>query len=861
MQTMLFKSSLRYLLKHPWQIGLAILGIALGVAMVVSIDLANLSAQRAFELSAETVTGRATHQIVGAPSGIDEEVYRRLRTELGFRESAPLVSGYVNSLDYPGLALQVLGVDPLAEAPFRPYLAPSSTNDMGNMLVFLTTPNAALLPSTTAKAYGIEAGDTLQLEVGTRTVSATVVGLLEGTDESSQNALDGLIVVDVATAQVWFDMIGKLTSIDLIVPEGAAGEQSLEAIRAILPADTLLENPTQRTQSIKQMTDAFELNLSALSLLALIVGMFLIYNTVTFSVVQRRGLFGTLRCLGVTRTQVFVLTLAESIVVGLIGAVLGLGLGIVLGRGLVGLVTRTINDLYFSVSVRDVVITQGPLLKGFLLGMIATIVAAAVPAFEATFTPPRSVLRRSSFEERVRALIPWIALAGAVLLALGIGMLWLPSDDLILSFSALFLITVGAAAVTPLITLLFMQALRPMLGKLFGLLGRMATRDVIASLSRTSIAIAALMIAIAVMSGIGLMVGSFRTTVVNWLDSSLRSNIYIAAPSLALNRDSAALPQEIIDRIEQTEGVTRVLQHFSTRVPSPEGTTVIMADQFDQRAREVLQMLPNSPDFETIWREFDQGSVLISEPLSFRRGLGVGDKIRLLTAQGEHDFPIAGVYYDYGSDQGVVLMDLSLYRQYWQDLSVSSVGIDAAPGYDIDELVLRLRNEIGAINTSIDDRPREVIEVRSNQALRETTLEVFDRTFAITRVLQLLATIVAFVGILAALMALQLERTRELGMLRANGLTPGQLWGVVMSQTGLMGLTAGLLSIPMGIGLAQVLVYVINKRSFGWTLVFHTDVNLFIQSMLVAIVAALLAGLYPAWRMSHTSPAMALREE
>jgi putative ABC transport system permease protein len=155
----------------------------------------------------------------------------------------------------------------------------------------------------------------------------------------------------------------------------------------------------------------------------------------------------------------------------------------------------------------------------------------------------------------------------------------------------------------------------------------------------------------------------------------------------------------------------------------------------------------------------------------------------------------------------------------------------------------------------------QVVNIRSNRALRETSLAIFDRTFAITTVLQLLATIVAFVGILSALMALQLERTRELGMLRANGLTPGQLWGTVISQTGLMGLTAGLLSIPVGVALAAVLVFVINKRSFGWTLLFRLDGTLFAQALLVAVVAALLAGLYPAWRMSRTPPAFALREE
>jgi putative ABC transport system permease protein len=267
----------------------------------------------------------------------------------------------------------------------------------------------------------------------------------------------------------------------------------------------------------------------------------------------------------------------------------------------------------------------------------------------------------------------------------------------------------------------------------------------------------------------------------------------------------------------------------------------------DQAAFQFLEGDPAA-----IWPGFAQGQALVSEPLAYRYGLHPGNTIRLLTDSGERAFTIAATYYDYGSNQGVVMLDLANYQAAWNDQSISSLGLYAAPSVDVDALVQRLRGLVGA---------EQVISIRSNRALREASLEIFDRTFAITTVLQLLATIVAFVGILAALMALQLERARELGMLRANGLTPRQLWGVVLSQTGLMGLTAGLLAIPVGVMLATVLVFVINKRSFGWTLLFRLDGGLFAQALLVSIAAAVLAGLYPAWRMGRTSPALALREE
>jgi len=847
----LLKTSLRHLLKHPWQIGLAILGVALGVAVVVSIDLTNSSARRAFALSTETIAGRATHQIVGGPNGMDEALYRRLRLELGVRESAPVVEGYAAAPEHPGLTLHILGVDPLAEGPFRPYLNTQNAGPQSDLTALFVKPGTALMSAETARANGLKGGDTLRLRIGTRIETATLVALLEPQDEVARRALDGLLIADIATAQEWLGRVGKLTEIDLILPEGDAGQVLIDTITPILPPGAQLTRPALRTQTIEQMTAAFELNLTALSLLALMVGMFLIYNTITFSVVQRRGLIGTLRCLGVTRQQIFALVLGEALVVGVIGALAGLALGIALGRGLIGLVTQTINDLYFTVSIRRIEIGAVPLIKGFALGLLTTLIAAAVPAVEATFTPPRTVLRRSSYEDRVRRMVPLAGAIGFAMLLTGLGLLLVPSKSIVLSFGALLVITIGSAAITPLATLLLMRLARPLMGRAFGMLGRMAARDVVATLSRTSVAIAALMIAVSVTIGVGLMVGSFRQTVVRWLDASLHNDVFVSVPGVSGGRSDEPLPPAVVEQIGAAPGVARARRYRNVTVGGQFGlTTVVGIEVQNDRDRNSFQFIEGDP--AAVWPAFAQGQVLVSEPLTYRYDLHPGDTIRLLTDTGERAFTIAATYYDYGSNQGVVMLDLARYQAAWNDRAISSLGVDAAPGTDVDRLVEQLRSRVGA---------DQIVTIRSNRALREASIEVFDRTFAITTVLQLLATIVAFVGILAALMALQLERARELGMLRANGLTPRQLWGVVLAQTGLIGVTAGLLAIPVGVMLAAVLVFVINKRSFGWTLQFQLDGGLFLQALLVAVLAALLGGLYPAWRMSRTAPALALREE
>jgi len=850
---LLLRTSLRYLLRHPWQIGLCILGVALGVAVVVAIDLANASARRAFTLSTESVAGRATHQIIGGPSGLDEGLYAALRVDLGLRQSAPVVDGYVQAPALADQTLQLLGVDPFAEQPFRSYLGePRDTLDLAALVV---QPATALLTAATAQRAGLGLGDALELRIGSRTLAVQIVGLLQPTDDLSQRALDGLVITDIATAQELLAQVGRLSRIDLILPEGPAAEPLIQELTPLLPPGATLVRAEARSNALDQMTRAFELNLTALSLLALMVGMFLIYNTVTFSVVQRRALLGTLRCVGVTRGQVAALVLAEAAVISLIGSLVGLALGVLLGRGLVNLVTRTINDLYFVVTVRSLMIDPVVLFRGFTLGVVATLLSAAVPALEATLTPPRAVLRRSSVEDRARRLLMILAGAGLGLIVVGLGLLWLPWGSgpiggLVLAFAALFAIVIGAALLAPLLTVVMMRLARPLLGKIFGMLGRMAARDVEAHLSRTTVAVAALMVAVSVTIGVGMMVGSFRQTVIAWLSQSLVADVYVSAPTNTANRIDTTLEPELVSRLGAVAGVATLTRFRSVQVETIAGpTTLVAVDAGGERGRSAFRFREGGDD--ATWAAWDGGAILISEPLAFRSGLGGGDTLTLRTDRGPRDFPIAGVYYDYTSDRGVIRLRYEDYRAAWDDAAISSLALYATPGTDIDGLVARLR---GAAEGA------EVV-IGSNRALREGTLAIFDRTFAITAVLQLLATIIAFIGILSALMALQLERSRELGMLRANGLTPVQLWGLVLGQTSLIGLAAGLLAAPLGLTLGLVLIYVINRRSFGWSLDLSLEPTLFLQALLVALTAALLAGIYPAWKMGRTSPAAALRDE
>jgi putative ABC transport system permease protein len=858
--SILRRSSLRHLVRHPWQMGLAVLGVALGVAVVVSIDLANSSARQAFTLSTEAVTGRTTHQVTGGPEGLPDAAFRRLVIEAGVDAAAPVVEDYVTipaARGEPWRVLHLLGVDPFSERPFRPYLAGApegGSREAGtnvDLAPLLTRPGAGVLAAATAQEMGLRLGDSFRVRSGGAERTVELVGTLEPEDESTRRALADILVMDIAAAQEILGRVGRLDRIDLIVPEGPAGDRLLARAGTALPPGAQILPAGSRAQTMEEMTRAFRLNLTALSLLALVCGVFLIYNTMTFSVVQRRTLIGTLRALGVTRGQIFSLILGESLAVALLGTAIGLGVGVLLGQGLVRLVTQTINDLYFVVTVRDLAVPGLTLAKGAAIGIGATLLATLAPAFEATQAPPRAVLTRSALEARLRRALPRVAALGAGLLVLGTGLLAIPGNLLGWSFAGLFAIIVGFALLAPGATVLLMRLLRAPMGAAFGILGRMATGGVVASLSRTAVALAALVIAVSVTVGVGVMIDSFRQTVVRWLEMSLQADIYAAVPSRGGGFTGGTIPPVVALRAEAIPGVVRANLLRRVELPSPAGPVRIVALGTDlPNLRSSFELKDGDPD--EAWPAFEErGAVVVSEPFSHRTGIGLGDEIRLRTNRGERAFPVAGVYYDYASDRGIVVMSRRTYLKEWGDPSLSGFSLDLAPGADADEVIARLRRVAG----------RQTLAIQPTGSLKRLSLEIFDRTFLITGVLRMLAGLVAFIGVLSSLMALQLERTRELGVLRANGVTPGQVWQLVTSQTGLMGLAAGLLSIPVGLALAAIMIYVINRRSFGWTIRMEVSPDVLLQALLLALAAALLAGIYPAFRMSRTSPALALREE
>lgn len=839
MSALIARSSRRFLLRHPWQLALALAGIAAGVAVVVGVDLANASAERAFIRSAELVAGRATHQLVGIGGRVPESLYVRLRTELGIRRAAPVVEAGISLADAPGTAVTLLGLDPFAEPPFRDLVGPRP-NDRISLSRLLVEPRTVVLPRPLAERLSAQAGDALHLRLGGESVDVEIVGIVT-LDPDSAPFADDVVLADIATAQELLGLEAVVSRIDLILDDREA-----EALVASGLAGAELVPAAARSRALVEMTRAFRINLTALSLLALLVGAFLIYSTMTFLVVRRRRLFGLLRSIGVSRRELFRLVLAEACAIGFAGTLAGLALGVLLGNGLVTLVTRTIEDLYFDVGPAALWLDPAALGKGLALGIVVSLLAAFAPAREAAASAPRAVWSRISLETRTRARLPVVLLFAAVVALIAVVAFQIPGRSLAPAFFGLFCVIVAAALATPAATVLLMGGVVRLFGRWLGIPGRFAARSVVAGLSRTGVAVAALAVAVAAVIGIGVMISSFRASVVEWLETSLRADFYVSADA----DTGGALDDALAARVTKLPGVRGLTRTQRARIPSAGGELRVWG--IDPGASDWRPRLM-AGNAASAWTQFLAGeALLVSEPYARRHGTAVGDILRLPGVRGAREWPVAGIFVDYTTDQGVIALALDAYRAHFADEVLSGLGIYVERGADTQAV----RSGLAHL---LSDTPG--LRLSSNREIRAASLEIFERTFTVTGVLRLLAACIALLGIYSALEALAFERRREIAVLRAVGFTPSEVRRHVIAQTALLGLSAASVALPLGIVLAWILVHVINERAFGWSMAFELAPAALWQGAALALGAAVLAGLRPAVVLARGAPAAHLREE
>lgn len=849
----LWAASLRHLVRHPAQLALALVTLSAAVAAIVAVDIATASSRQAFKLSMQAVDGGATEVISAGPRGVSDRLFTRLVTNAPLSAApqpayAPVIDGYVT---VKGRAMRLLGVDPFAaeklDGPQARMLARSGGGlpRLAALRRWFLKPGGVVLSARTAEELGLHGNGRFEIDIGGVRHRATLIGRLRARRPGESN----LIVTDIARAQQWLGMNGRLSRIDVRLPGAQSGKSALAALKRRLPPGVRLQPVGQSTHESLDMTRAFTTDLDAMSLLALLVSALLVYGAVSFTVVQRRRSIGILRALGATRGEILTLSLAEAAMLGMAGAVLGTALGVAVGRGLVDLVSQTINDLYFVAVVEHTPLPAWVVAEGLGAGLGTALAAALLPALEAAGSAPQLALRHSVLELRAARVARRLAWA-SVGLAAGAGVLILETHRSVWAgFAALFLLLASAAALTPAV-LAALAHLMEGLGARVSAVVRIALAQVGASLSRTGVAVAALGLAIAAMIGVSVMVESFRVSLSHWLAQTLRADIYVTAPGPGVEQPARRIEPAVLHALLGTPGIKGYSESRMVLVHSERGRIPLKALRPAHASDAGIRLTEGDP--RRAWSAFHHGALLVSDSLAWRLRLAPGQSLGLLTAEGRRAFPIAGVYRQYGNGRGTALISLATYRRFWHDNAVTAVGLYLEPGVHAAGEITRLRAA---------ENGRQALLIRSNAGIRALSMHIFNRTFLIARILYWLAAGIAAVGLVSALLAWELERAHDLSVLRSLGLTPSGIAALIGAQTAFMGAVALAAAIPAGLAVAAVLTKVVDRRAFGWHIEMHLRAGQLVHALILSLAAALAAGVYPAWRTARASIAAELREE
>jgi putative ABC transport system permease protein len=841
--------SLRYFARHPVLTALNILGIALGVTVFLAVQIINHSALESFRASIDIVAGKANLEIIGDGLRFDERAWPIVDNDPDIVAATPTVEDVASLTDYPGEYLQLLGVDIFSDAPLRTFELRDSGNQPPAVEDFLRDPHVVAVSRPLSQRLKLKIGDPLRLETqaGTQTFH---IGYILDFGDDAPGADEHLSVMDIANVQEDFLHVGKLTRISALVRPGADFNAVAARLRSKLPANVIVQPPDRRNRQIERMLGAFQLNLTALSLISLLVGMFLIYNTVATAVVRRRHEIGVLRALGLGSRQVQMLFIGEALVLGLGGALLGLALGVALAGRLVGAVAQTITSLYILTSIQTLFVSPLALGASIVLCFGAVLIAAWFPAREAARLAPVEALSIGHLEEQsARGTGRWSAIgAGLLVLAALVAHISLHYGPAWLSFGAALFTLLGFAFFVPAVSVHFTRWVKPR-----AIMARIAFGHFAQSLHRTSMAIASLVVALAMVVGISTMIYSFRTTVEEWLTRSVQADLAIGpAANLVLGNNEMVRP-EVEKIIAQTPGV-----HYDSyrelRVRL-NGQPVKLVSARLGVTRDIERLAFSQGESHAAFdAAIQHGDVLVSEPFFRRFHLGLGDTINLATPTGRRDFRIAGVYIDYTSEGGVILVDWQTYRKFWQDDQINGIGvyIDKGSGLKAADLERELRPKIAPYGDYL---------IKSNQELREQVFRIFDQTFSVTYLLQTIGIIVSGLGIFLSLSILVTERRREISILRAVGASRGQIEAMVLWEAGIIGLLGSLLGIAAGLALAWMLSFVINVSFFGWTIAWATPWGFLLSLPVAVIAAALVAGYAPARQAARIDIANGVKME
>jgi len=836
-------------------------GICLGVAAIVSIGIVNKSVMRSFEDSINRVTGRSALQITGSASGFPEELIERVQKVPGVEYAVPVIDTQGILVGAKERSLMILGVDVLQDSNIRDYKLSDDSADIPDPLLFLARPDSILLTKELAAREHITIDQQIQVQTVRGIKAFRVRGLLNP-EGPAKIAAGNIAIMDYPAAQMAFGKEGRIDRIDVSLLQGEDLKTVQERITKTLPAGYGVLTPEGRTRQVEVLISHFQKNINLISFVAVFVGMYLIYNAVSISVVQRKKEIGILRALGATRGQIIALFLAETVVMAMVGSGLGIGVGILFAKSAIGAVGQTVSELYMRTSISEIAISWPNLAMGFMIGIVASLAAALFPALASTRITPVSAIRSTPYGEEGLFSGKRLKIAAASLVAIAAGLLMLhrsfPQSMLFHTTAAIFAATIslllGISLAMPAVLEVFLAFYRRTISPHLGAEGRLAGLNLQKNITRNAVAAAAIFYGIAVYVSSAGLIYSTKQSVLDWIDSYVRGDIIVTSghPIATTGSQNIPMPVEMWKEIEKVPGVLSADPFRKIYIDYNGRRILLLTLDIDRRMlysplkvaqgtrEDMVRLLPN------------QDTIAVNESLAAQEHLRPGDTMVLPTPAGPIAFKVAVVNVDYSSDSGSLLMDLKTYQRHWKEHLADSFSIRVKSRDNVeavrDEIVKRFGNEWQLF-------------VLPAQEFKAVIQKVIDQGFAVNHAINIITMTIACLGIIVTLLASVLERTREIGILRSIGMLRSQVSRVVVLESMLLGIIGGALGCGAGVIIGWMSLEGFLKNDYGASMQYHVHyVSIFLAIVLSTLLAAL-AGLYPAKRAARTNIVEALSYE
>lgn len=802
---------------------LAIVGVALGVGLFVGVKAASDRAASSFESDVRGLTARANFEVVDA-SGIDfdEEIYRTVRQIDDDSYPVLQVAAYLPDLKQ---TVSLNGIDVVRSAGFL-----ETRGGRGlNLESIFTDHGGILISRALADRYSLKRGDTLRALVYDGRYDLKVAAIFD------MKALPpATVFMDLGNFQEYFHKTGLLSRIDI-----SAGRHEVDKIEKMLPPGLVVEKKKTIIENRGSLLRSFRYNLQFISLIAVLVGIFLLYNTVFISVVKRRTEIGILRSLGMDKKTVIGIFLFQGLILGLAGSLIGILLGQVAAYFAVVAVAKTVSTMYGTVSVSHYLLSGKDAISALFLGVAVSLIASVVPAYESSRIRPNESAREGSFEWKYGRYMKHFFLAGMCLVAVGgivsfIDYLYAPFSFPFLAYGGILLIIAGFASASPLYLFLSMKCVRRVSPRLFGATGKLSAGDISGNIYRFSVALMSVAISAALIIAFLLLIFSFRASLKEWIERNIAADIYIKPASCMSNFCYYPLSGPLVTTVEDCRGVAAVDKFRTLRI--------------DFRGKKIVAGFGDTEVQRRYAHARDYGKgreAGISSYLATKYNLKKGDTIRLTTPKGDVAFTVRAVFSSYSTTSGFIYLDRKYLKQYWGLDDATQLGLYIKKGTHVKDVVRRLRKEL---------LPLYSVEIMDNGELRDSVLAIFNKTFAITYAIELISIVVSMIGVVTTLLTLVLEKKREISIIRYLGGSWKQIRHVLVLSAATIGLTGILLGAVMGPLMSIILIDVVNKISFGWEIRLRLPVFYLSAVIALLFLTTLSAGLIPAAVARKTDP-------